>query len=658
MALTDFFRSKAPKGSARSAAPSLPHFSPRLAGKSAASEAMATGVDEAVLRQSRALESDGAVQLLEASATSTVMPAQDDPRLNSGDAVESAFIPTSTPTFQSIHLEDRPLPYDNNAYLARVEDLPPFKREIDNVVTTSLKAMCVVLDHGLNAASLVCLPSAFSTSGLATVRAALQHRALSVTEYQANTEVFDALRAQVQFLQSKGQAKLSSTQGEHESGQLYEDQIQKAYLLGATDIHFYLSASDAPNTLSKVRLRVGGRMRDWKTYPSHLLLKALATGYTKSTEGTNSQNDYSATRPTSTMTKHEVKDVHCNPRTLSARFNSRPTVSGGAKATARLLETDVQNIRIPTLHELGYAPSHIISLNQALRKNVGLIALVGSTGSGKSTTLRTMMTSLPNKEQLECYSVEDPVEYYMPGVTQISIQRSSDAKDEDVRATFMSAMRDLLRQDPDVVMIGEIRDGEVASLATELVNTGHRVLTTVHGNGCIDVLDRLTGKELKVLPSTLASKTFMSASVYQRLLPVLCPHCKKPAKPTLNPEQLHALIKKFQIDPGSLYVASEEGCKNCIVPELGIRGVKGMTVAAEVLSFDRQLFQFVRERDWMGATDYWRSQRVTGFGDMNMTGKTAFEHALAKMAAGTVDINDIETDFEPLESYEIMEMTT
>ncbi|MFM2083207.1 MAG: hypothetical protein RLY95_25 [Pseudomonadota bacterium] len=656
MPLTDLFKSKASKGSAKSAAPSLPHFALRLAGKPAlVSEAMATGVAEAVLRQSRALERDGTVQSLEASAIPHTMLEQSSLGMSSGDAAEYPFTAPSTPAFQSIHLDDRPLPHDNNVYLARVEDLPPFKREIDNVVTTSLKAMCVVLDHGLNAASLVCLPSAFSTSGLATVRAALQHRALSVTEYQATLEVFEALKAQVQLIRGKGRAKLTSTQGEHESGQLYEDLIQKAYLLGATDIHFYLGSSDFANSTSKVRLRVGGRMREWKTYPSHLLLKALSTGYSKSTAGTNSQGDYSPSRPTSTMTKHEVKDARDLPRTLSGRFNSRPTVDGGAKATVRLLETDVQNIHIPTLHELGYAPSQIALIGNALRKNVGLIVMIGSTGSGKSTTLRTMMVSLPSKEQLECYSVEDPVEYYMP-INQISIQRSSDASAEEIDAMLMSAARDLLRQDPDVIMVGEIRDKEVAALVANMVKTGHRVLTTAHGNGCIDAFDRFV-TELGLLPSTLANKTFMSSSIYQHLIPVLCPYCKKPAKPTLNPEQLEALTKKFQIDPGSLFVASKEGCDHCIVPELGIRGTKGMTVVAEVLSFDRPLFQFIRNCDWIGATDYWRKQRRTGFGDMDMTGKTAFEHALAKMAAGLVDINDIETDFEPLASYEIMEMS-
>lgn len=535
------------------------------------------------------------------------------------------------------------------------DEILNYRAEVLGVVTRSAKDKCLVLDLGFNAAALITV-SEFTHTGLyETVKQTLiQSRSMTIAyERTVTPELFQDLLHEVQKLSSRTAQTIQSSMSEETRNLvLFNDLVSGAYLLGATDIHFTVNGDLTQSSF--VRLRIYGRMSSWKVLPTPHVKAALAAGYSsKSVPGTNSEPDWTVTKPCSTITKHEIEDSLRRKRGVSGRFTSRPTVDGGCKVSIRLLDTDVRDVRIPTLQELGYAPSHIKDqLLPALRKNEGAILIAGGTGSGKSTTLRTFMHQLPDKERLERYSVEDPVEYVLPGVVQLSIQRSSDSSEETTRLQFTAALRDLMRMDPDAVMIGEIRDEETANLTTEMVNTGHRVLTTVHGNGNIDVLDRLTGKKLAVAPSTLGSGKFLLACMYQKLLPLLCPACKKPAKGFLTPEQIEG-VRKFGLDPGTLFVADEQGCEYCRLDGIEPTGTKGLTVVAEVMTPTREMLEHIRSQNWPAARDMLRSQRRSDFGDEDMTGKTAFEHAVFKMSRGLIDINDIERDFEPLNNYEI-----
>lgn len=533
-----------------------------------------------------------------------------------------------------------------------VSDLPAIKGEA-MAVTASLKGKCLVIDHGMTFASVVALPEAYENSAFVGLSKALANMNRKVSQYVVGPALFAQLDDQIRLISQKKQVRFAHI--EHGGTQLYEELVTRAFQLKATDLHFYITDPQQLGTTSHVRLRVGGRMRTWVSFDTQVLLGALSSAYgSKSTAGTNSQSDYSVSRPTSTMTKHLIKDAKGQLKTISTRFNSRPTVNGGAKATARLLETDVINVKIPSLLDLGFEASQIAMLDLALRRNQGLILLIGGTGGGKSTTLRTMMMRLPKLEELELYTVEDPVEYYLPGfANQLSIARASDENEALFRAKLMSAMRDFLRQDPDVAMIGETRDAEMALLVTEIVNTGHRALTSLHGNGVVDGLDRLTSKALQMQPTTLANEKFLSVCVFQKLLPLLCKHCKQPARDHLPTELLHTITHKFKLEINSMYVASQDGCPHCKVEELGIFGTSGLTVTAEVMVPDRTLREYIKALDWNAATDYWRSQRRAGFADPDMLGKTAFEHALFKAACGLISVVDIETDFEPLATYPI-----
>lgn len=535
------------------------------------------------------------------------------------------------------------------------EDVLSYKHEIEGVVSASGAGKCQVLDLGFNTVAILSLAEFRQTGHYSTILHGIAQRGLIVAyEFTVTPELLKSFLDEAQKLRTKPkELSEGGPEGDQRNLRLFDEIIAGAYALEASDVHFVVGGTNADT--STVRLRIYGRMVDWKKIPTRSMKACLSAGYQKNTKtGTNSSPNWTSDSPCSTITEHDIRDPAGRHHTISGRFTSRPTVDGGAKVSIRLLETDIKAKRIPTFENLGYSPSQIELLRNALSINQGAIIYVGSTNSGKSTSLRTAMDQMPDKKLLELYSVEDPVEYIMPDVNQVSIQRSSDESPEQTKLKFLAALRDMMRMDPDAILIGEIRDQETAQLMTEFVLTGHRVLTTLHGNDPVSACDRLTGPTLNVDPVTLAGNSYLLLIVFQKLLPKLC-ECAVPAKPTLKPSQLEAL-KNFGIDPGTMRVAREGGCPLCALGDLPGNGTKGLTVVAEMIAPDRQILRYLRDRDWLGAYDYYRSTRRAGFGDPDMTGKTAFEHALYKMAHGMIDINDIERDFMPLSKYEIFDI--
>lgn len=550
-------------------------------------------------------------------------------------------------------------PVEQQPRLHKISELENIKGDVPGIVTKGIASKCAVVDHGYGKVTIVCLVEFLGLPQYQTVKQQLAGKSKVAQTLVAEADVL--AEVQVQIKRINDHQRMVARDGSDGNIVLYNDLIADAHAIGATDIHCLLVGDGLTknDTESQVRLRVAGRMHHWKYFPTTVLFDALAAGYGKlSVSGTNSGGQYQTGAPENTITRHEVMTKSGTMRTVSGRFTSTPTVGGGAKITIRLLDTDVRDVRIPTFKDLGYTDSqNYQQIMPALLKNQGMIMVVGPTGSGKSTTLRTAMDLLPDKESLERYSLEDPVEYVLPGVVQVSIQRTSDDSEESVRLKLQSRLRDLMRMDPDVVMIGEIRDEETAKLATEMNLTGHRVFTTFHGNGVIDGLTRATGGTIKIPSETLASHGFLSSVMYQKLMPKLCPHCRiHSSKGWLTREQKDAVTKKFKLDLGTIYLANPDGCDVCNIGDIRSDGRVGLTVAAEVLTLDRKLLEFVKDMDWLGARDHWRGQRRTAYGDPDMTGKTSFEHAIYLLSSGVIDIHDIERDYEPLSTYELAEM--
>jgi type IV pilus assembly protein PilB len=269
-------------------------------------------------------------------------------------------------------------------------------------------------------------------------------------------------------------------------------------------------------------------------------------------------------------------------RDIDFRVATFPTPVG-EKVAIRVLDPTVG---LKGLGQLGLISRNEVALRQAIAKPYGMVLITGPTGSGKTTTLYALMQIL-NRDEVNIVSLEDPVEYYMDGLNQSQVH-------PEIGYDFASGLRQILRQDPDVIMVGEIRDNETAGLAIHAALTGHVVLSTLHTNNAAGVIPRLIdmGVEPFLIPAAL------NVMVGQRLVPRLCQECKKAKTPT---PEIAAIIEselknipaqaKTGIDEQTLTVYESSGCDACKG-----KGVSGRIALFEMLEMNRELERIVAAR--------------------------------------------------------------
>lgn len=424
---------------------------------------------------------------------------------------------------------------------------------------------------------------------------------------------------------------------------IVEELINAAIEDQATDIH--LCCRDKTG---KALFRVHSRLFAYQQYSAETCSQMAGYLYTQMSDPkTRSDNTFAMEKKSlSCMVTTKVKGTLYKLRYKYIRMVD------GWDVIIRLLPVETHNHVSKTFADLGYEVSQVKLLTKCVSRTIGLIGFLGPTGSGKSTALKVSMEADPNRMERKRYSVEDPVEYKIFGVSQISVQRDDHEEAVDSIQALNGTLRDILRGDPDEVMVGETRDASTASIVADFVMTGHKLYTTLHtssGFGAILRLHRL-GLDRHVL----ADRQFLSALAFQRLLPVLCEHCKVPAADVLPAGKLQLLQEKFRLDPASVRCSVQGDCPHCKG-----RGIAGSTVVAEIIAPDKVIRQLIAEGKDDQAETYWRQSRgETPFDDPDMTGKTAYEHALYKVSQGWIDPRDLEREFEPLESYELAGVTT
>lgn len=223
-------------------------------------------------------------------------------------------------------------------------------------------------------------------------------------------------------------------------------------------------------------------------------------------------------------------------------------VASGESIVMRLLNKGAFSTE---LTDLGMAQAQLTRYQHMIAAPFGLILTCGPTGSGKSTTLYASLKSIARPDR-KILTVEDPVEYQMPGIVQVQVNTAP--KEPSRRVTFSTALREFLRQDPDVILVGEIRDEETARIAVQAALTGHLVLSTIHTNDAVGVINRL--KDMGV-PPYLISSTLLG-SVAQRLVRRLCTECREVVQPTPADVELY---RRYDLESGPLYQA--RGCDAC-----------------------------------------------------------------------------------------------
>jgi type IV pilus assembly protein PilB len=367
---------------------------------------------------------------------------------------------------------------------------------------------------------------------------------------------------------------------------------------GASDIHF-----EPQEDALAVRLRIDGVLHEVQRIPKRMMagvttrLKVLAkldiAERRKPQDGRISLNAAAA------------------GRLMDVRVATLPTVEGES-VVMRLLD---KSKRAPTLTELGLSDDMRQKMEELIRRPTGAILVTGPTGSGKSTTLYAALTEI-NRPEINIITVEDPVEFRLGGVNQVQINQRAGL-------TFAAALRSILRSDPDVVMVGEIRDGETAKISIEAALTGHLVLSTLHTNDAPGALTRLN--EMGVEPFLTGSA--VSAVLAQRLARKLCTHCCEMYTPSSDE------LVKARVSPDVAAAADgvvfyrKKGCPRC-----GQTGYKGRIGVYQLLVMSEELEALAAAKASREEID--RAAIEEGM-------RTLWDDGLSKVAAGLTSVEEL-----------------
>lgn len=460
------------------------------------------------------------------------------------------------------------------------------------------------------------------------------------------------------------------------------DLFNKAVVAKASDIHL-----EVRKGFTRIRARVNGRITDF-----------YSTYFAESTGFELGRVIYQVMSAVSNATFNPriqqdalVVGIFGNDKRkykLRVRVATNPVEPAGFDMTMRLLI--IQDSKKPlSFEELGYNKKLTLSIREAMAQPVGLTIIAGTTGSGKSTTLQNALLNKINERngEIKVITVEDPPEYFIPGASQVPVIRDEKGNAE---VGFSKAIKAAMRSDPDVIMVGEIRDNQSAQLTVQAVQSGHQVLSTIHAQSALGILNRL--ENLAVGRDILGSPDFIAGLIYQKLLPVLCPHCSIPLndgnipnvyslekiiedQKILTNAEIHSyvhenkqkinlvrflqdkkVIKSHQAEEvlEEYYRKNSEEDKEHFlkrlneyygnINKLDIRfqgqgcshcndGIKNRTVVAEVVRPDIYMLELIIQKRDSELMTYWRK---------NLSGRFAAEDAYDKIKTGTVSPIDVE----------------
>lgn len=334
-----------------------------------------------------------------------------------------------------------------------------------------------------------------------------------------------------------------------EKGDFLENLLAEAKSLQCSDIHF-----ESYEESARIRFRIDGQLIERYKVEKENYLELV--------------NKVKIKAKLNITEKRLPQDGRITNESFDIRVSILPTLFG-EKIVMRLLGQDASNIDLNTL---GFQKDELYYYLEAAKKPNGIILISGPTGSGKTTTLYATLRLL-NDSKSNIVTVEDPIEYTLKGINQVQLK-------EDIGLTFASALKSFLRQDPDIIMLGEIRDSETALMAIRASLTGHLVLSTIHTNSAIGTISRLIDMGV---PSYLIAET-LNLSVAQRLVRKLCENCKKEV--ACNTENFP---NSYQLPYELSTYFKPVGCNKCYHT-----GYKGRRAIYEVLTIDNKIAEAIK----------------------------------------------------------------
>jgi type IV pilus assembly protein PilB len=367
---------------------------------------------------------------------------------------------------------------------------------------------------------------------------------------------------------------------------------------GASDVHF-----EPHEDALVVRFRVDGVLQEMQRIP-----KRMAPGVTTRLKVLAKLDIAERRKPQDGRISLSAAAAG---RMLDIRVATLPTVEG-EKVVMRLLD---KSRRAPTLEELGLSDDMRSHLAEILARPTGALLVTGPTGSGKSTTLYAGLTTI-NRPEINIITVEDPVEYRLAGVNQVQINNRAGL-------TFASALRSILRSDPDVVMVGEIRDGETAKISIEAALTGHFVLSTLHTNDAPSAITRLS--EMGVEPFLTGAA--VTGVLAQRLARKLCSHCCEMYQPSVEELLQSRVSPDVAMASDGMAFYRKRGCPRC-----NQTGYKGRVGVYQLLTMNESIAQLAVAR---------ASRDEVERAAMDAGMRSLWDDGLAKVAASLTSIEEL-----------------
>lgn len=374
---------------------------------------------------------------------------------------------------------------------------------------------------------------------------------------------------------------------------LINTHFNKAVEFNASDIHY-----EAFKKGMKVRFRVDGVLRTYETIPT-MYKKAIIARLKLLSKMNIAENRLPQDGRISIRVLNKEIDI---------RASSIPTAFGESFVLRLLGKQSIQY----SLESLEFYDDQMKILKEIANKPNGIFLTTGPTGSGKTTTLYSLLNEL-NSDKVKIITVEDPVEYELDGISQIQVKPQIDF-------TFANALRSILRQDPDIIMIGEIRDVETANIAIQSALTGHFVLSTLHTNSALGAITRLLDMGIEFFLLKASIKGLMA----QRLVRKLCPYCKQKTdldKDLTNILKVDDLLKKYSFINIDTY--KPVGCEKC-----AHTGYKGRVPVVEIIPFSEEVQEIL--------------QKDKNFNDITKLGyRSLYEDAVLKFLEGKTSYEEI-----------------
>jgi type II secretory ATPase GspE/PulE/Tfp pilus assembly ATPase PilB-like protein len=415
----------------------------------------------------------------------------------------------------------------------------------------------------------------------------------------------------------------------------FSEVLVQAIRAGASDIHYDIFVDHA-----ELKFRIHGLLFKIGEINVRSITKLINYVYNVAAAEGSKDTQYNSEEMQDALLDRYL-EVDGKRRHYKLRLQTAPCYPNSITIVMRILPVDTQINT--TIDILGYSHPQIQVLRKAQMKPVGVTIIAGTTGSGKSTTLATLLSDICRRTagSKKVLTAEDPPEYTIPGANQInlSIKRHDENEDDNI---FVKAIKVAMRCDPDIIMVGEVRDGQSASLLSSAVLSGHQVFTTVHASSALGIFDRLINMGFE--RSVITAPNFLSLLVYQVLLPTVCPECSYSMKDyfakhsteedgylyrrleqVINSDVCQRIMSPLEA-PDRIRMANYDGCSQCR------HGFNGRTVVSEMVEPDINILECFKNDNFQLGYDHWRTQG----------GRLVIEHAIDKCLAGVVDPRSVE----------------